>query len=130
MSRVMADLGETLDDLRHPGQRPEVGAEPRGAGAGAQRLLDRRQLRRPELGLPPRAAGRLEPSAARLLPRVVPVMGGHSRHSQCPRHCALRLALREQSRRLEPTRFQRRKIPAQSNWSGHASTCDRTYEIR
>lgn len=130
MPRVMAHPGETLDDLRHPGQRPEIRAESRDARTGAQRLLDFRQLRRPELWLAPRPARGLQRPAAGLLPGVIPVVRGHSRDSQRPRHGRLRLAPREQTRSSEPTRFQRGKIPARSNWSGHASTCDRTYEIR
>jgi hypothetical protein len=61
---------------------------------------------------------------------VIPVMRCHSRDAQHPCHRGLRLPLREQARRSEPTRFQRGKIPARSSWSSHASTCDRTCEIR
>ena len=130
MPRVMAHLREALDDLRHPGQRPEIRAESRDARAGPQGLFDLRQLRRPELGLAPRAARRLEGLAAPFLPGVIPVVGGHPSDPQRPRHGSLRLALREQPRRSEPTRFQRGKIPARSNWSDHASTCNGTYQIR
>lgn len=130
MPRVMAHLGEPLDDLRHPGQRPEIRAEARGARTGAQGLLDFRPLRRPELWLAARSACGLQRPPAVLLPGVIPVVGGHPRDAQRPGHGPLRHALREQPRRLEPTRFQGGKIPAGSSWSGHASTCDRTYEIR
>jgi hypothetical protein len=130
MSRVMADLGKPLDDLRHPGQRPQIRLEARDLGPGPQRPLDLRQLRRPELRLAARSARGLQGPATVLLPGVKPVMGGDPRDSQRACHGALRLVLREQARRSEPTRFQRGKIPARSSWSGHASPCDRTHEIR
>lgn len=130
MSGVMADLGEPFDDLRDPGQRPEVGAEPCHPRTGPQSSLELRQLRRPESGLPPRSAGGFQPSAAMYLPRVIPVVGGHPGDVQRPRDRSLRLAARKQSGSSEPTRFQRGKIPARPSWSGHASTCDRTCEIR
>jgi hypothetical protein len=130
MSGVMTDLGEPLDDLRDPGQRPEVRAEPRGPRPGPQRPLDLRQCRRLESGLPSCPPGRSQAPAAVRPPRVIPVMGGHPADVQRPRDRALRLAAREQSGRPKPTRFQRGKIPARLTWSGHASTCDRTYEIR
>lgn len=130
MARVMPHLREPLDDVRHPRQRPEIGTEPRDARAGAQGPLDLPQLRRGEFGFAPRPTRRLEGPAPVLLPRVIPVMRGHSRDAQHPCHRGLRLPLREQARRSEPTRFQRGKIPARSSWSSHASTCDRTCEIR
>ena len=129
MPGVMAHPRESLDDLRHPRQRPQIGTEPRGARARAQGPFDLRQLRRRELGFASRPARRLEGGAAVRLPRVIPVVGRHPRDAQRPRHRSLRLALREQARRSEPTRFQRGKIPAHSSWSPHASTCDRTREI-
>jgi hypothetical protein len=61
---------------------------------------------------------------------VIPVVRRHARDTQHPCHRGLRLPPREQARRSEPTRFQRGKIPARSIWSPHASTCDRTREIR
>lgn len=130
MPRVMAHLGEALDDLRHPGQRPQVRAESCHARTGAQSLLDLRQLRRPELWLAAHPARGLQGPTAVFLPGVIPVVSAHPRDAQRPRHGSLRLALREQSRSSEPARFQRGKIPARSSWLGHASTCDRTHEIR
>jgi hypothetical protein len=61
---------------------------------------------------------------------VIPVVGRHPRDVQRSRHCRLRLALRKQSRRSEPTCFQGGEIPTRPSWSGHASTCARTHEIR
>ena len=107
MTRVIAHLSEALDDLRHPGQRPEVRAESRDAGTGSQGPLDVRPLRRVELGRAARPARGLQGPAAVRLPGVIPVVGGHPRDSQCPRHRCLRLAPREQSRRSEPPGFQR-----------------------
>lgn len=130
MARVMPHLREPLDDVRHPRQRPEIGTEPRRARARTQGPFDLHHLRRGQLGFAPRAARRLEGRAAVRLPRVIPVVGRHPRDAQRPCHRSLRLALCEQARRSEPTRFQRGKIPARSSWSPHASTCDRTHEIR
>jgi hypothetical protein len=129
MPGVMAYPRQSRDDGRHPGQCPEVRAESVHARPRAQRLFDRRQLRRPELGLAPRAARRLEPRAPVGVPRVIPVVGRHRRDPQRPRHRSLRLAPREQPCRLEPTGFQRGKIPARTRWSDHASACDSTREI-
>lgn len=129
MARMMAHLGEPLDDLRHPRQRPEIRTEPRDARAGAQGPLDLPQLRRGEFGFAPRPARRLESPAPGLLPRVIPVVRRHSRDAQHPCHRGLRLPPLEQARRSEPTRFQRGKIPARSRWSSHASTWNRTCEI-
>ena len=56
LPRVMAHTRQPLDDRRHAGQGPEVRAEAVHPRAGAQRLLDRRQLLRLELRLAPRAA--------------------------------------------------------------------------
>jgi hypothetical protein len=130
MAGMMAYLRELLDDLRDPRQRPEIRTEPRHARAGAQGPLDLPQLRRREFGFAPRPARSLEGPAPLLLPRVIPVVRRHARDAQHPCHRRLRLPLREQARRSEPTRFQRGKIPARSIWSPHASTCDRTREIR
>jgi hypothetical protein len=130
MARVMPHLREPLDDVRHPRQRPEIRTEPRDARARAQGPLDLRQLRRREFGFAPRPARRLEGRAAVRLPRVIPVVRRHPRDAQHPCHRGLRLPLREQVRRAEPTRFQRDKIPTRSSWSPHASTCDSTHEIR
>jgi len=129
MARVMAHVREPFDDLRHSGQRPEVGTEPRDARPRAQGPRDLRQLRRREFGFAPRPARRFEGSSPVLLPRVIPVVGRHPRDAQHPRHRGLRLPPCEQARRSKPTRFQRGKIPTRSSWSPHASTCDRTHEI-
>ena len=129
MPGMMAHPRQSLDDRRHPGQRPEIRAESVHTRPRAQRLLDRRQLLRLELGLAPRAARRFEPRAPVGVPGVIPVVGCHRRNPQGPRHHSLRLALRKQSGSLEPTRFQRGKVPARTRWSGHASACDGTREI-
>jgi hypothetical protein len=130
MPGVMAHPRQSFDDGRHPGQRPEVRVESVDARPRAQCLLDRCQLLRPELRLAPRAARRLEPRAPVGVPRVIPVVSGHGRDPQGPRHGSLRLAPRKQSCSLEPTGLQRDKIPARTRWSGHASACDSTPEIR
>ena len=119
MPGVMAHSRQPLDDCRHAGQGPEIRAEAVHARSRAQRLLDRRQLLRLEPGLAPGAARRLESGAPMGVPGVIPVMRGHRRDPQGPRHRSLRRAPREQSCGLEPTRFQRGKIPASR--SGHAS---------
>ena len=130
MARMMADLREPLDELRDPRQRPEIRTEPCDARAGAQGPVDLPQLRRGKFGLAARPPCRLEGPASVLLPRVIPVVRRHSRDAQHPCHRGLRLPPREQARRSEPTRFQCGKIPARSSWSSHASTCNRTCEIR
>jgi len=130
MPRMMAHPRQSFDDHRHAGQRPEVRAEPIRARPRAQCLLDLRQLRRPELGLAAGAPGGLERRPPIGVPGVIPVVGGHPRDPQGPRHRSLRYAPRKQSGRLEPTRFQRGKIPARTRRSGHASACNRTREIR
>ncbi len=129
MPRMMAHPRQSLDDRRHPGQRPEVRAEPIRARPRAQRLLDLHQVLGSELGLAPGAPGGFEPRAPVRVPGVIPVVRGHRRDPQGPRHRPLRRAPRKQSGRLEPTRFQRGKIPARTSWSDHASACDGTREI-
>lgn len=129
MPRMMAHPRQSLDDRRHAGQRPEVRAESVHARTRAQRLLDRRQLLGPKPGLAPGAPGGFEPRAPVRVPGVIPVVSGHRRDPQGARHRPLRLAPRKQSGSLEPTRFQRGKIPARTSWSGHVSACDGTREI-
>jgi hypothetical protein len=130
MPRMMAHPRQSLDDRRHAGQRPEVRAEPIRARPRAQRLLDLHQLLGSELGLAPGAPGGFEARSPVRVPGVIPVVGGHPRDPQGPRHRARRRAPRKQSCRLEPPGFQRGKIPARTRWSGHVSACDRTREIR
>ena len=76
---------------------------------------------------PPRP---FEPGPALRLPRVVPVVCALPRHAKGLGHGRLRRATREQPRRLQPARFQRGNIPVRKRWKIHASTCDRTGEIR
>jgi hypothetical protein len=86
MPRMMAHPRQSLDDRRHARQRPEVCAESVPARTRAQRLCDRRQLLGPKLGLSPGAPGGFEPRAPVRVPGVIPVVSGHRRDPQGPRH--------------------------------------------
>ena len=115
---MMANASHALDQLRYSRQGPQVGAEAMGVGAGPQGPVHLLELRRPEARFAPGSACPLEPRSPLRFPCVIPVVGGDSGNAQRLRHPSLRFATREQPRGLEPTRFQRGKIP----WrSGHAS---------
>src|SRR5581483_4251423 len=59
VARVIADTRHPLDDRRHAGQRPEVGAEAVSVGTTAQGRVDLGELPGVQSRLPARAPGRL-----------------------------------------------------------------------
>jgi len=78
-----------------------------------QRRVDE-DLRRLEPRLAPRTARGLQGRAAVVLPGVIPAVGGCPRRAKRAGDGHLRCAAREQTRGLEPARFQRSKIPTGS----------------
>lgn len=112
MAWMMGHARQAFDQRRHAGQRPHVGAEPVGRRPRPQGALDRRPLLGLESRLAAGSPGGPEPRPSIGLPGLMPVIGGRGRHAQRPGHRGLRLALREQLRRLQPPSFQRSKIPS------------------
>lgn len=112
MAGMMGHAGQPLDQLRHPRQGPQIGAEALRPRARPQRPLDLRQLRAAQLGLAPGPPRRFQPRPSLGLPRLMPMIGRRCRDAQDPRDRSLRLAPREQLRGLEPPSFQRSKIPS------------------
>lgn len=110
MAGVVLHTGEPLDERRHAGQRPQLRGEPMSPGALAQGRLDPRELRRLQPRLAPSTASGFQGRAAVVLPSVIPAVGRCPRRAQRAGHGCLRLAAREQTRGLVPTRFQRSKI--------------------
>ncbi len=125
---MMRDPREALDQLGDARQRPQRRREPMRLGAGPQRAFEAPQFGGPEPRLAARP-GRFQPRPPLGAPSLIPVIRGGRRHVQPPRHRGLRFATREQLRGLQPTRFQRSKIPTGSVarcW--HESAWHRTRE--
>jgi hypothetical protein len=59
---MVLDAGEPGDHLGNARQRPQLGSEPMRPRPGAQRLLDRGELRGIQLGLPPGAPAAFSPA--------------------------------------------------------------------
>jgi hypothetical protein len=114
VARVVLHAGEPLDERRHARQCPQRRGEPMSPGALEQRGFDPSELRRLEPRFAPGPASGLQGRAAVVLPGVVPAVGGRPRRTQRAGDGRLRCAAREQTRGLEPTRFQRSKIPTGS----------------
>ena len=127
MAGVVPHPGQSLDHRGDPRQGPQIGLEAVRFRPRADRPLHLCQLRPTQPRLAACAARPVEAGPALGLPGMEPVMGADARHSQRLGHCHLRLAPREQPRGLQPTRLHRGQI---SCGRAHASTCDRTYEIR
>jgi hypothetical protein len=72
MPRVVGDAGALLDDLRDAGQGPQIRAEPVGASAGQQRLLDLGQLRLADARGPARGAAAAQRVLAAVVPAAIP----------------------------------------------------------
>jgi len=122
MPRVIANPCHTFDDRRHPGQGPEVGAEPMHPSAPAQGGVHPGQLPPIQPRLAPQAPDRLQASPAVPAPGVIPAMRRLSTDAQRVHRRRLRLPAREHARRLEAARFQHRNVP----FLGHASAWHRT----
>jgi hypothetical protein len=126
MPGVIVHAGQALDHDRHPGQRPQLGAEAVPLRPPEQGSFDSRQLPGIESRFPAQPTRGLQPGPAAPAPELIPPMRRLPRHPECPRDRRLGLALPEQPRRDEPARFQLGTAPWPSPWSGHASASDGT----
>ncbi len=122
MRRVILHPGETLDDHRHAGQRPEIRREAERAGPLAQGGIDVRQPAALEFGLAPRAPGATQRRPSALAPRAKPPHDTLATNAEPARDRALRvLAGGEQPGRHLPTYFHPMEISSQRHVSEHTA---------